>query len=1213
MFKKILIANRGEIVVRIARTLKRMGITSVAVFSDSDRDSPFHQQCDQAIGLGGQTAAESYLQADRLLALAKAEGVDAIIPGYGFLSENAPFAERCAAEGIVFIGPTPAQLREFGLKHRARELAQAAQVPLAPGTELLRDLPTAVAAAADIGYPIMLKSTAGGGGIGLKRCADEAALIEAFEAVAGMGARFFGDGGVFLERFVDHARHVEVQIFGDGHGQVVALGERDCSLQRRNQKVIEETPAPNLPPATRSALLAAAERLGQSIAYQSAGTVEFIYDAPRDAFYFLEVNTRLQVEHPVTEMVTGVDLIEWMVRTAAGERFPLTVPERRGVALEARIYAEEPLRHFQPAPGKLATVVLPEGDGVRVDGWVESGTLVPAQFDPMLAKIIVHAADRPAAIAKLARALADARFEGISTNRLLLQHLLTLPDFVQGTHSTASIDHDLANGGFAPPVFEVLSPGTYSTVQDFPGRLGLWHIGVPPSGPMDDYAHRLANRIVGNSEEAAALECTLQGPTLKFHQSALIALTGAAVNATLDGSPIDSPDEHLRPVAVRAGQVLKIGQVKTGARVYLAVRGGIAVDAYLGSRSTFALGAFGGYAGRTLNAGDVLAWGDATAPAPQLAFNTAPKTAPAIQPSFGSHWQIGVLYGPHGAPDYFQPQAIEQFFATDWQVHYNSNRLGIRLIGPKLDFARSDGGEAGLHPSNIHDTEYAVGSINFTGDMPVILTRDGPSLGGFVCPATIVRAELWKVGQIKPGDSIRFVPISYAQARALESTQKDNIRALRASPMPLQAELGACILRDSPAEGSQPRCTIRQAGDGYVLLEYGENVLDLALRLRVHALMTALEENPVPGILECSPGVRSLQIRYEPERIEQPLLCDRLMHINRSLPDVQQLAVPARTVYLPMAFEDSATLEAVTRYRQSVRDTAPWLPSNSEFIRRINGLPDIAAVTDTVFSASYLVLGLGDVYLGAPCAVPLDPRHRLLTSKYNPARTYTAEGTVGIGGVYMCIYGMDSPGGYQLVGRTLPIWNRRDRHSAFAAGKPWLLRFFDQVRFYPVSEAELDRQRAAFAADALPIRMEDSVFRLSEHLAFLEENATEIAEFRRRQAAAYAEEVARWVDDDGSLSLREPTPSASEAEGDPIPSAISGNVWKILVAPGEAVQAGQTVVIVEAMKMEFAIEAPRDGLIAACCCTPGQLVNLGQTLLTLETSGLENTGMEQPA
>ncbi|HUM99297.1 MAG: urea carboxylase [Halothiobacillus sp. 20-53-49] len=1193
-FTKVLIANRGEIAVRIARTLKAMGIISVAVYSDSDADSPHIRACDEAIALGGQTAAESYLQADKILALAQAHGVQAIIPGYGFLSENADFAERCAAQGIVFIGPTPHQLREFGLKHRARELAQIAQVPLAPGSLLLKDLPTAISEAARIGYPIMLKSTAGGGGIGLRRCADEPALIEAFEAVAGMGARFFGDGGVFVERFIDQARHVEVQIFGDGLGKVVALGERDCSLQRRNQKVIEETPAPNLPAATRRALLASAQRLGESIAYQSAGTVEFIFDAARDEFYFLEVNTRLQVEHPITEQVTGVDLIEWMVKLAAQIPFELIAPEPQGCAIEVRVYAEEPLRHFQPAPGVLNNVTLPTGSAIRVDTWVETDTLVPAQFDPMLAKIIATGESRSAAMANLATALAHTRFDGISTNLPFLRSLLDLPDFIAGTHSTGSIDHYLAAGLYTPPLLEVLKPGTYTTVQDFPGRLGLWHIGVPPSGAMDDYALRLANRIVGNAPEAAGLECTLVGPSLKFHQAALIALTGASAPFFLDDQAIKAG----RPVAVAAGQTLVIGQVHRGARVYLAVRGGVDVPPYLGSRSTFALGKFGGFAGRILQVGDMLPTGSLTAAAPKVA-------DAALLPEFGNHWEIGVLYGPHGAPDYFMPDAIDQFFATDWAVHYNSNRLGVRLSGPKLNWARRDGGEAGLHPSNIHDTEYAVGSINFTGDMPVILTRDGPSLGGFVCPATITRAELWKVGQLKPGDTLRFVPVSYAHARAIEAAQEEAIQSLQAPTRPLGLfyQLGDCILLDEPAQAEAPRLTIRQAGDGYVLLEYGDNVLDLALRLRVHALMTQLEVDPIPGILECSPGVRSLQIRFEPKRIPQAVLVARLEAINRRLPDVRELAVPSRIVHLPMTFEDSATLDAVARYRQSVRDTAPWLPSNSEFIRRINGLPDIQAVQDAVFAASYLVLGLGDVYLGAPCAVPLDPRHRLLTSKYNPARTYTAEGTVGIGGVYMCIYGMDSPGGYQLVGRTLPIWNRRPEHPAFVQGKPWLLRFFDQVRFYPVSEAELMQARADFAAGKSTVQIEATTFRLDEHEAFLAANAPAIEQFRSAQATAYAAEVGLWAEDDSSLIEREIT-TAIEIAGELITSSISGNIWKVLVEPGEAVQAGQVLVIVEAMKMEFAIDAPHDGVIAAIACAPGQLVQMGQALLSLEAPAL---------
>nr|HMN50856.1 biotin carboxylase N-terminal domain-containing protein [Xanthobacteraceae bacterium] len=293
MFKTVLIANRGEIAVRIASTLKKMGIRSVAVYSDADRASRHVSVADVAIRLEGTSAADTYLRSDKILAAAKETGAEAIIPGYGFLSENAGFAEECEAAGIAFVGPTPEQIRSFGLKHTSREIAEKASVPLTPGTGLLASLEEAQAAASKIGYPLMLKSTAGGGGIGMTRCANEGELVAAFDGVKRMAQNFFKDTGVFLERYVDGARHVEVQIFGDGKGNVVALGERDCSLQRRNQKVVEETPAPDLPPATREKLLAASEKLAKAVSYRSAGAVEYIYDRARDEFYFLEVNTRL--------------------------------------------------------------------------------------------------------------------------------------------------------------------------------------------------------------------------------------------------------------------------------------------------------------------------------------------------------------------------------------------------------------------------------------------------------------------------------------------------------------------------------------------------------------------------------------------------------------------------------------------------------------------------------------------------------------------------------------------------------------------------------------------------------------------------------------------------------------------------------------------------------------------------------------------------------
>src|SRR5690554_4856282 len=348
MFTKVLIANRGAIAVRIIRTLQKLNIRSVAVYAESDRDSLHVRLADEAFCLGDGGAAQTYLDHKKIIALAQQCGAQAIHPGYGFLSENAGFVRECEAAGIVFIGPTAEQMVTFGLKHKARELAQAAGVPLCPGTDLLTSVAEAIEAAATIGYPVMLKSTAGGGGIGMQLCHNETELTAAFDSVKRLGANNFADDGVFLEKFIAAARHIEVQIFGDGAGKAVAIGERDCSSQRRNQKVVEECPAPNLADELRTDLHQTAERLLTSIGYRNAGTVEFIYDADTAEFYFLEVNTRLQVEHGVTEEVFGVDLVEWMLRIAADDAPDLDAARAQlkpeGHAIQVRLYAEDPWR-----------------------------------------------------------------------------------------------------------------------------------------------------------------------------------------------------------------------------------------------------------------------------------------------------------------------------------------------------------------------------------------------------------------------------------------------------------------------------------------------------------------------------------------------------------------------------------------------------------------------------------------------------------------------------------------------------------------------------------------------------------------------------------------------------------------------------------------------------------------------------------------------------
>ncbi|MCP2004560.1 UNVERIFIED_ORG: urea carboxylase [Buttiauxella agrestis ATCC 33320] len=1204
MFSSVLIANRGEIAVRAINTLKKMGIASVAVYSEPDANAQHVMNADVAIALGGEKAAESYLDIEKIIAAAKQSGAQAIFPGYGFLSERAEFAQACAENGLVFIGPTAEQIRDFGLKHCARDLAFKADVPMTPGTGLLLTLKEAQLAAAEIGYPVMLKTTAGGGGIGLTRCEDEASLVDAWSSVKRMGQQFFSDDGVFIERFVDRARHLEVQIFGDGKGKVVALGERDCSLQRRNQKVVEETPAPNLPQATREAIHAAAVALGESVNYRSAGTVEFIYDAARDAFYFLEVNTRLQVEHPVTEMVTGLDLIECMINVAAGITLDwqrLAQPPK-GASIEVRIYAEDALKNFQPSPGVLTDVFFPEN--VRVDGWVSTGSEVSAFYDPMIAKVIVYGDDRQQALSKLNTALAATRLHGIATNLDYLRQIVQLAEFKAGMMWTRLLD----GVEYQAHAIEVLEPGTWSSVQDSPGRLGYWDIGVPPSGPMDDFAFRLANRIVGNHPSAAGLEFTLQGPTLRFHSAATIALTGADCPATLD----DEAVPYWQPVIVKAGQTLKLGRATSGCRTYLAVRNGIDVPVYLGSRSTFALGQFGGHAGRTLRVADVLAISQpclpaCTTPAP-ISLPQTPE--PAVIPQYSDLWEIGVLYGPHGAPDFFTPESMQTFFESEWQVHYNSNRLGVRLVGPKPQWTRADGGEAGLHPSNVHDCEYAIGAVNFTGDFPVILTRDGPSLGGFVCPVTIAKAELWKVGQVKPGDRIRFHAITFEHAQSLEIAQDVavtnllhvlNLPDLHPSITPTTTS-SAAILAELAAQGDLPAVVYRQAGDNYVLIEYGDNVLDLALRLRIYLLMKAINQVGVSGIEELSPGVRSLQVRYDSQHISQSQLLTLLLGLEKQLGDVTKLKIPSRIVHLPMAFEDSATLAAVERYKETVRADAPWLPNNVDFIQRTNGLAHRDEVREIIFNASYLILGLGDVYLGAPCAVPLDPRHRLLSSKYNPARTWTAEGTVGIGGMYMCIYGMDSPGGYQLVGRTLPIWNKFLKNEQFG-DEPWLLKFFDQVRFYPVTEDELTEFRSAFREGRAQVRVEEVEFDFAAYTTFLADNADDIADFRQHQQLAFNCEVANWKEQESAaieIAMQAEPLDIEDQEGHLVSADLNGNIWKILVEPGQTVKQGEPLIVVEAMKMELMVAAPCDGTVLRISCQQGHPVGPGDALLWLD-------------
>jgi len=867
------------------------------------------------------------------------------------------------------------------------------------------------------------------------------------------------------------------------------------------------------------------------------------------------------------------------------------------VSIQARLYAEDPARQFQPSAGLLNEVVFP--DDARVETWVAAGTEVPANYDPMVAKLIVTGFDRADAVRRMQAALAATRLAGIETNLRYLRELVASPVFEGGEVVTRS----LADFAYRPNAVEVLDAGVLTTVQDHPGRLGHWDVGVPPSGPMDDLAFRLANRLVGNTAEAAGLECTIGGPTLRFHADAVVAVCGSPMPVTLDGRPLGPWQAH----AVPAGGVLKIGGgAAAGARAYLAVRGGLDVPHYLGSRSTFTLGQFGGHAGRQLRVADLVHVGS----------DIAGDPAPPLQsiPAYGRTWTLSVLYGPHGAPDFFTPDDIDTFFGATWEVHYNSSRTGVRLVGPKPQWARPDGGEAGLHPSNIHDNAYAIGAIDFTGDMPVILGPDGPSLGGFVCPAVVIAADRWKLGQLRAGDTLRFRRVTLDDAVAALQAQDRFVETFEAPPAApaVHAPLDSPVLLSLPASPGRPALVIRRAGDRYLLVELGELQLDIALRMRIHGLYAALSGRALPGVIDLTPGIRSLQVHFDPARLPHATLIDTIVALDAALGDTDDLEVPSRTVWLPLSWNDSATRLAIEKYMQSVRPDAPWCPSNIEFIRRINGLDSIDAVQRTVFDASYLVLGLGDVYLGAPVATPVDPRHRLVTTKYNPARTWTPENAVGIGGAYMCVYGMEGPGGYQFVGRTLQMWNRwRDERSGardFEAGKPWLLRFFDQIRFYPVGEEELHRIRRDFPAGRYPLKVEAGRFGMRRYRAFLDEHADDISAFRTTQRAAFTAERERWREAGqaefvGDDAVSAPPPAGDLPEGArAVASPVPGSVWKVVVNEGDVVAEGDTLVIVESMKMEFPVPAPCGGTVRALRCRAGGSVAAGQDVAVIDVT-----------
>ncbi|PWN47875.1 putative methylcrotonoyl-CoA carboxylase [Violaceomyces palustris] len=1286
--RKVLIANRGEIALRLIRSAKALNLQTVSIYTQEDSSSPHVQEADQAFLLEGkESQGKGYLDQDRIIEVCKASDVQCILPGYGFLSESPSFFEKVSeVDGLVIAGPRAETVKEFGLKHRAREMAINARVPCLPGSGLLDSLEEAEKEAERIGYPVMLKSTAGGGGLGLTVCRDAGELSEGFAKVKSRGSALFGDAGIFLEKYVEKGRHVEVQIFGNGEGKggVVHFGERECSIQRRHQKVVEESPSPFVErnPGLREKLTSCAVSLGELAKYKSAGTIEMLVDDQTAEFYFLEVNTRLQVEHCVSELCYDIDLVALMLLQADYELCgvggipssmlrSLQRPSPNGAAIEARLYAEDPVRDYAPTPGLLQNVewATESVRRPRIDTWVSTGTRVSASYDPMLAKICVWSEDRDQAIRDSLALLKGSKVQGTPTNLGLLISIIGSERFGKGDTLTCFLDPKRGGFEYVADAVEVLKGGISTTVQDYPGRRGIGH-GTPESGPMDHLSLRVANLLVGNEPGAEALEITLSGPELLFHSDAIVALAGAEMEMSLDGRSVES---HTR-MMVRKGSRLEIGSVEArerGCRSYLAIRGGFPnVASYLGSKSTTTALGVGGYQGRGLVGGDTIEIRRLT-DSEKKGFKPFSLPRGSRIPSFfgtaakaksggegNEPWPIFCIPGPFDDDDFLTAKDREKLYGSLWKVSHQSARTGIRLEGQRLDWSRKDGGEGGSHPSNVLEFGYSAGGVNWNGDTPVILGVDGPDLGGLLISNTIISSE-WRAGQIKPQDQLKFVPISFEQARLLNNKVEGFLRRLKEASNsdhvgslvePLEMSVdevggsrgGEATLYSDPVEGGgfershsvlafkeekqgrNPKVKLRSGGDRFLVVEYGEMTADIINRCRIELLVRELQASEREyGIVDLCPNMRSLTIMFDPELTSMDKLVERVLEVEDRLPRSTDVKIPTREWTLPVTFNDPLVKLAIDRYMETVRSKAIYLPDNKAYLAECNGWDSVDQVEEAVTGCAHLAVAVG-FYFGTPILLPLDPRKRPFSQKYNPTRTWTPEGALGHGGSAYAIYGCDSPGGYPLIGRTLPTWSTYGDKPGFSKGKPWLFTNFDTVRFVEVDQKTYDKNLKDFKSGTYQWQVRETSFDVAEQSAFLESTMAEANEFRKKQMDAlekarlkeesifmeWSQEKQKLEDEKRAKSSLSSSGSVLEGEAvdleemarDPkailIRSKLSANVWKVICEGSQRVREGDKLVVLEAMKMEIEVCAPEGcDSIKAVIKRPGDKVDAGDVLL----------------
>ena len=1191
MFSKIALIYQGAMTCPLLRAVRMLKIPCVVIYQDrplapgvlDGLTAPFIQHLVVPRRAPGEHAAiEDVVEA------AIRSGAQAIFPGNHWLARSGDFALACEEAGITFIGPDVAHLREFSDNRQARALAAAAGIPLVAGEVVSGDPAQVMQAARGLGFPVLIRA----GESANYRCQNREQLALAgqqLQVVAGDNRPYGEHVPLYITRLLPDVTRIEVLILGDGRGDIRIAGELETVVAQDDRPVAMVSPAQVLSPALRQQLHDAALALGRSVNYRSIGSVIFLCDATAQQFWFVALLPCLPVFCEVSSRAYGLSLPEAMIHMANGQGQDVlaAIPQAPGtIAMGASLRAGHSVQGFIPQPGRLTAVTF--ADRVRADSAVQAGQLLATDADPLLAILVASGMTLHQVQETLAGALDASHIQGIATNQRYL---------------TAALRHIPSDEALV----EVLSAGQLTSVQDYPGRIAGLGIGLPPAGPLDDYAFQLANRIVGNHPGVAALEITLTGPVLRFHCDTIIALTGAVCAATLDGEPVS----YWQPIRVAPGQTLTLGQASRGCRAYLAIRNGIDVPRYLGSRATCFAGEVGGHGGRALRSGDLLALmspvdADSRGLAP-IALPRQPE--PALIPDYSQTWHIGVLYGPHGAPDCVSAEMVCALLDTVWRVTQPPERRGVQLTGSGSEWTGACGVD-GVSPGSIPEGSVPAGAVQFAGGEIRILTCDSPVLGGYICPLTIASAELWKIGQLCPNDQISFHLIDFEHAQSLALARQVAVTNLYAAGVlpdkHPQAAPGSAILARLPERDDGPKMVVRQAGDTHLLIEYGQPEYQIALRLRVEALMSALLSNAQEGVQALVPGVRSLLVRYDNQRISQRELVRVLIGVDQQLADISGMVVPSRTLVLPMVFDSQVTRQAIKRYQATAPAPAPWLPDNVHYLQQINGVGSRQKLEHIFFQAAFLVLACGGVAPGAPCAVALDPRHRLRATPYNPPRAWTPQGSVGIGSGHLTLYSQHAPGTEQLAGRTLAVWDAW-RQSPLFGDDPWHLRTFDQIRFYPVSDIQMDTLLAAEDGGWSAVRISGGVFDLKAYQQFLASQAMEIGLFLARQTADFRREVARQP----AFVARAPFcgPRISGQPEVPAPgerglvSHYSGVLRRWLVAVGDTVRQGTPLFVIEVMQTLSVVCSPDSGTVVRQRYTEGSQVTAGENALVLNIQG----------